>query len=166
MFPETPALAAIITYEFPDRDGMPPVKLIWYEGGIQPPRPEELKDDEDLPANGTLFIGDKGKILNDRVMPESKIKEAESVPKTLPRPQYPKGDIVVQEWIEACKGGPPASCNFDVAGELTEIALLGNIATRTGKKIYWDPVNLKIPNNEEANNHIKESYRKGWSLTG
>lgn len=164
VFPESPPLAAIITYEFPERNGMPPVKLIWYEGGIQPPRPEELKDGEEMPANGTLFIGDKGKILNDQVIPESKIKDAELVPKTLPRPQYPKGDIVVQEWITACKGGQPASCNFDIGGELTEVALLGNIATRTGKKIYWDPENLLIPNNEKANSYLRESYRKGWSL--
>lgn len=165
VFPETPPLAAIITYEFPEREGMPPLKIIWYEGGIMPSRPDELKDDEDMPANGTLFIGDKGKILNDRVIPENNRKAAEYLPKVLPRPEYPKGDIVVQEWITACKGGQPASCNFDVAGELTEIALLGNIATRTGKKIYWDPANLKITNNEEANGYIREPYRSGWSLT-
>jgi len=164
VMPEAPPLAAIITYEFPERDGMPPAKLIWYEGGVQPSRPDELNDDEEMPANGTLFVGEKGKILNDRVLPESVAKKAEKMPKTLPRPQYPKGDIVVQEWITAMKGGQPASCNFDVAGELTEVALLGNIATRTGKKIYWDPENLTIPNSEEANGFIKETYRKGWSL--
>jgi hypothetical protein len=161
---ETPPLAAIITYKFPERDGMPPVDLIWYEGGIQPPRPEEMNDDEEMPANGTMFIGEKGKILNNRVMPDSLAKEAEKLPKTLPRPQYPEGDIVVQEWIDAMKGGQPASCNFDVAGELTEVALLGNLATRTAKKINWDPVNLQIPNNEEANSLIREPYRSGWSL--
>jgi hypothetical protein len=62
------------------------------------------------------------------------------------------------------KGGKPASCNFDVAGELTEVALLGNLATRTAKKINWDPINLQILNNEEANNLIQEPYRSGWSL--
>ncbi len=164
VFAESPPLAAIITYEFPERDDMPPVKLVWYEGGIMPSRPDELRDDEEMPANGTLYIGEKGKILNDRVIPESKMNEAESLPRTLPRPLYPEGNIVVQEWINACKGGQPASCNFNVGGELTEIALLGNIATRTGKKIYWDPQNLKISNNEEANGYIHESYRSGWTL--
>jgi predicted dehydrogenase len=164
VFSETPPLATIITYKFPERDGMPAVNLVWYEGGIQPPRPEEMGDDEEMPANGTMFIGEKGKILNDRIMPESIAIEAEKLPKTLPRPKYPEGDIVVQEWISAMKGGQPASCNFDVAGELTEVALLGNLATRTAKKIKWDPINLQIPNNEEANNLIREPYRSGWSL--
>jgi hypothetical protein len=164
VFTETPPLAAIVTYEFSGRGSMPPVKLVWYEGGIMPSRPEELRDEEEMPANGTLYVGEKGKILNDKVIPESKLKEAESIPKTLPRPQYQEGDIVVQEWISACKGGPPASCNFNVGGELTEIALLGNIATRTGKKIYWDPQNMKITNHEEANAYVREAYRSGWSL--
>ena len=123
-----------------------------------------MKDEEEMPANGTMFIGEKGKILNDRIMPESIAKEAEKLPKSLLRPQFPKGDIVIHEWVAAMKGGPAASCNFDVAGELTEVALLGNLATRTAKKIYWDPENLKIPNNEEANNLIREPYRSGWSL--
>jgi predicted dehydrogenase len=164
VFPETPPLAAIVTYEFPERKGMPPVKLIWYEGGIMPSRPEELQDDEEMPANGTLFVGDRGKILNDKVIPENKRKEAKKLKNTLSRPEYPEGDIVVQEWINACKGGPAASCNFNTGGELTEIALLGNIATRTGKKIYWDPEKMEITNNSEANGYIRESYRSGWSL--
>jgi hypothetical protein len=164
VFEETPPLAAMITYEFPARGDMPPVKLIWYEGGIMPPRPDELKDEEEMPANGTLYIGNKGKILNDLVLPEDRMKEATRVPKILPRPDYPEGNIVVQEWIASCKGGKPASCNFEVGGELTEIALLGNIATRTGKKIYWDPQQMKITNNDQANGYIMESYRSGWSL--
>lgn len=165
VFDETPPLASIITYEFPERKNMPPVKLIWYEGGIMPPRPDELKDEEEMPANGTLYIGNKGKILNDSIIPENKMREAESIPRSIPRPEYPEGDIVVQEWITACQGGQPASCNFDVGGELTEIALLGNIATRTGKKIYWDPQNMRITNNDIANAYIHESYRSGWSLS-
>lgn len=166
VFPETAPLAAIITYEFPLRGSMPPLKLRWYEGGIQPSRPDELEDGEGMPANGTLFVGDRGKILSNKVLPESRMKEAEKVGRTLPRRQFPDGDIVVQEWIDSIKDGPAASCNFDVGGELTEVALLGNIATRTGKKIYWDPENLKITSSEEANGYIRETYRSGWSLDG
>ncbi|PMP96001.1 MAG: hypothetical protein C0168_03915, partial [Candidatus Aminicenantes bacterium] len=35
-------LAEIVTYEFPEREGMPPVKLTWYDGGLMPARPKEL----------------------------------------------------------------------------------------------------------------------------
>ena len=68
------------------------------------------------------------------------------------------------EWFAACKGREPAICNFDVAGPLTEMVLLGNIAIRTGKELCWDGENMRITNDKDANNYLKESYRSGWSL--
>jgi hypothetical protein len=50
-------------------------------------------------------------------------------------------------------------------GLLTEVVLLGHLAVRmSGKKLYWDPAALKITNDEEANRHIREPCRPGWSL--
>lgn len=69
-----------------------------------------------------------------------------------------------QEWIETCKGGKPAGCNFDFAGPLTEVVLLGNIAIRTGKKLYWDGPNMKITNVPQANDYLHYEYRKGWTI--
>ena len=76
-----------------------------------------------------------------------------------------------KEWIEACKGGKPAGSNFDWAGPLTEVVLLGNVALRqqlreelTTKKLFWDGVNLRFTNSEEANKSLKREYREGWSL--
>lgn len=51
-----------------------------------------------------------------------------------------------RDWIDACKGGDPATSNFDYAGSFTELVLLDNVALRTGKKIYWDGPNLKATN--------------------
>ena len=68
------------------------------------------------------------------------------------------------EWFAAYKGREPAICNFDVAGPLTEAVLLGNIAIRTGKELCWDGENMRITNDKDANNYLKESYRSGWSL--
>jgi hypothetical protein len=42
--------------------------------------------------------------------------------------------------------------------------LLGNIAIRTGKKLYWDGDNMKITNDQAANEYIRQPYRSGWSL--
>ena len=69
-----------------------------------------------------------------------------------------------REWIEACKGGERAGANFDYAGPLTETVLLGNIALRTGEKLYWDSENMRVTNVPEANNYIHREYREGWSL--
>jgi len=69
-----------------------------------------------------------------------------------------------RDWINACKGGKPASSNFDYAGPLTEVVLLGNVALRTGKKICWDGPNMKAKNAPEADKYVRPEYRSGWSL--
>ena len=80
-------------------------------------------------------------------------------PKTIPRS---KGHH--RDWLDACKGGPPASSNFEYAARLTELLLLGILSLRTGKWINWDAATLKARNLPAADAIIKESYRKGWEL--
>jgi hypothetical protein len=65
---------------------------------------------------------------------------------------------------DACKGGEPAGANFDYSGPFTEIVLLGNIAIRVGRKLYWDGVNLAFTNEPDANQYIQTQYREGWSI--
>ena len=50
-------------YEFPARKGMPAVKLVWYDGGLTPPRPEELGEERLNGEGGILYVGSKGKML-------------------------------------------------------------------------------------------------------
>ncbi|MGD0538989.1 MAG: Gfo/Idh/MocA family oxidoreductase [Verrucomicrobiota bacterium] len=128
---ETAPLASIVTYDFPARAGQPPVRIIWYDGGLQPPRPVEL--DEPLPEEGAIYIGDEGKLVyagQPRLLSPKAAAKAASVPKTLPRRSGTWG-----EWFEACNGGEPAGCEFNWAVPLTELVLLGNIAIRTGKRL-------------------------------
>jgi predicted dehydrogenase len=167
VLPETAPLASVVTWEFPARDEMPPLRLTWWDGGIKPPRPSELERDRPWPDEGNMYVGQQGKILgetnNGRIIPEERMKAYRLPPKTLPRPAL-QGDLVTAEWIAACKGGAAASCNFDVADLLTEVVLLGNIAIRTGKKLYWDAEQMKFTNDQDANKYIQEPYRSGWSL--
>jgi hypothetical protein len=156
---ETYPLASIVRYEFPARGDMPPVRLTWYDGGLLPPRPEELEPGRPMGVNNALFIGEKGKIMGGRLIPYSKMKEYQQPPKTLPRSigHY-------EEWIEACKGGKPTGSNFEFAGLMTEVILLGNIAIRVGEKLNWDGANMKITSSTKANEYIHREYREGWSL--
>jgi predicted dehydrogenase len=163
---ETYPLASMVTYHFPARGDMPPLKLTWYDGGLRPPRPEELPEDQLMGDNGRLLIGDYGKILGNRIIPEARRREIQDVPKTLPRSigHY-------KEFIEACKGGEPAGSNFDWAGPLAETVLLGNIALRlqlrqelTRKKLVWDSETFRFTNSDEANKYIRREYREGWAL--
>ncbi|MEO8428407.1 MAG: Gfo/Idh/MocA family oxidoreductase [Verrucomicrobiota bacterium] len=168
VFEETIPLASMVHYEFPARGDLPPVKVHWYDGGLLPARPDELEDERPLDAeDGIIFVGDKGKMLvtgwggeQPRLIPESRNKEYQRPPKTLPRSVGHH-----KEWIEACKGGPPPRSNFDFAGPLTEAVLLGAACIRNGgEKLTWDSANLKITNDPEANALLHYEYRKGWSL--
>ena len=164
---ETYPRASVAHYRFGARDGMPPVKLTWYDGGLMPERPEELEAGRRMGdyIGGLLFIGDKGKLISGcfgegaRLIPESRMREYEQPPKTIPRSigHY-------KEWVQACKTGSPTGSNFDYAAGLTEIALLGNIALRTGRQLHWDGPNMKITNVDEANLYLRRKYRDGWAL--
>ena len=157
--------ASTIYYEFPARGDMPPVKLTWYDGGRLPQRPEELEAGRKMPASGTIFVGDKGKIISDeysgapRIIPETKMKAYEVPPKTLPRSIGHHN-----EWVEACKGGKQAGSNFEFASLMTQVVLLGNVALRAGKKLSWDGANMKVTNVPEANEYLHRPYREGWTL--
>ena len=81
-----------------------------------------------------------------------------------PPPSIPRSRGHYREWLLACKGGPPALCHFDYSGPITETVLLGCVAYRTGEKLQWDAQNLKATNCAEAEQFIRRSYRKGWTL--
>jgi predicted dehydrogenase len=159
-------LSAIVTFRFPARSEMPPLKLTWYEG-TRPPRPDELEDGRQVPAEGGVFFkGTQGIIMagvygeSPRIIPEAKMKEAKLPPKTLPRVQGSHE----QDWVRACKTGQPAGADFAYSGPLNEICMLGNIAQRVDTRILWDPENLRVTNLPEANRYIRTPYRKGWEL--
>jgi len=174
---ETGSLASIIYYEFPARDGRPPVKLTWYDGGIMPPRPVEIGDYRRLGDNeGCIFVGDRGKITcscygeNVRLLPDS-LEHAYR----RPAPRIPRSAGHYQEWLAACKGGPKAGSHFEHAAVLTEVVQLGNVALRhsarvnkelqNGRpvKLLWDAVAGKT-NDPEANQFLQTEYRKGWEV--
>ena len=69
-----------------------------------------------------------------------------------------------RDWVDACKGGPAASSNFEYGAALTEVGLLGLAAMRTRKKIYWDAKAMKATNAPEADKYLQGTYRKGWEV--
>ncbi len=157
VLPETAPLGSIVTYDFPAREGMPPVRVVWYDGGLKPSYVGEMEGRK-MPGSGTLYVGTKGKMLDGRLLPEGLGPKFAEVPKTLARRSGTWG-----EWHEACRGGEPAGCNFEWAGPLTEFVLLGNIALRTGKPLAWRGEVMKLAD-DTANGYLEEPYREGWSL--
>jgi len=163
---ETYPLASIVRYEFPARGEMPPVTLTWYDGGMRPMLIPEMEPGMKMDVGGTLYVGDKGKILNDKILPSS-LRDSY----TPPDPFILSSPGHEQEWINACKGGPAAGSDFEWAGPLTETVLLGNIALRkelretlSGTTLKFDPEKFSFPDLPEADKFLHTTYREGWSL--
>jgi hypothetical protein len=153
----------LIYYDFPAQGNRPAIRINWYEGGGKPRTPDILGSFP-LPRRGLLFVGDKGALQCDgaggapRLFPES----LRSQPKPVPSLKRSNGHH--RDWLDACKGGAPASSNFEYGARLTEISLLGVLAIRAKKAIGWDAANLSVPGAPELDPIIRGSYRAGWEI--
>ncbi len=166
-------IACSLRFKMPAHDGWPDIDLLWYDGGMKPQRPAELEEDGgELPAEGVMFVGDKGKILEGRIIPASKMRAYGG-----PQPPTPEEraaqrragtsagpDQRLNEWIQACRGGPAPAGNFLNAVSLTETVNLAAVALRAGRTIQYDPATRKITNVAEANKYLVREYRPGWEL--
>ncbi len=156
--------AGIVIWDYPERDGLPPLRMYWYDGGLRPPVPEGINIRATLRGDGVIFVGDMGAMLTGftggpMALSEKRKKDFQEPQKTLPRT-----DGHYMEWVNACKGGKPAFCEFGFGSKLTEVALLGALAQRTGEYLEWDAENGRTTNNEAANALIDPPYREGWAL--
>ena len=164
--------ASVVRFRYPARGERPPVDLIWYEGGMHPPLPAELEEDHaELPAEGMMFVGDKGKILagfrveDPRLIPERRMT-GRAAPETPRREGTSQEQLSagLRQWIEACRGGAQSPGNFGNAWPISEAVNLYAAALRTGKKLLYDAEARKITNVSEANRYLVREYRKGFAL--
>ena len=181
--------SSIIHLHYPRTDGKGSIKVSWYDGGLLPPRPEELSPEEPFGNwdGGVLLIGTKGKLLmdcygaNPRLLPTRLMKETTLPKQTIAR--VPEGHYL--QWVNACIAGYEkgvTSSPFEYAGPFTESILMGNLAIRSWmmknpnlkgwddkylgrKKLLWDAENMRITNFDEANQFVKREYREGWNLS-
>ena len=162
-FPES----SLIQLKFPKQKTLPAFDLYWYDGGMKPFIPDELDEDKrDIPDEGMMFVGDKGKILGGfrgekpEILPARKMKEYQGE-KVLPeRERERRSDT----WAAAIKENKESPGSFVYAGPVTEAINLAAVALRAGKRIEYDSVNMKITNDEAANKFLTREYRKGWEL--
>lgn len=154
------------SFEFKAKGKQKEMKISWYAGGPRPPRHEAFPDNFQLKNRGLMFEGSKGIIQCDgaggapRIFPQEFRRSVERPEKSIRRVSGHHSD-----WIEAIKGGPAASSNFEVAAPLTEIALLGVLSVRMGgAEIFWDAKNMKAKGLPEADQYIKEPVRPGWEV--
>ena len=191
VYPETFPLTSRLRFEFPEREGLPPLKFWWYDGNpreaFKPVRPDADVTKEivttmgALPTSGALIIGDKGKVFSpddygarffvamkgqEEFIASEKHDACKGVPVTIPRNEGDSnGDLRQKaEWFRMMKEGTPSYSNFDIAAYLTEIILLGCVALRVGegRRMEWDGPNMKSTNLKEAEQFVRRNNRKGW----
>ncbi|MBT8259422.1 MAG: Gfo/Idh/MocA family oxidoreductase [Bacteroidia bacterium] len=166
------------------------VDLNWYDGGIMPDLPDELKDGEMIGdwSGGSVFYGTKGMLVTDcysgnpRLLPSERMQEVKKPEPTITRI---KGSHV-NNWVEGIIDGIETSSPFSYAGPLTEAVLMGNLAIKafqykvlkSGKtptdwspfnypgrrKLLWDGDAMKVTNYDKANDWVTRNYRSGWEV--
>jgi len=157
--------ASIVRFRYPASGSRPEVDLIWYEGGMRPPTPEELeRDGRELPAEGMMFTGDKGAIVAGFRVENPRLLSDRSPEPVRERPRRERNELSpgLTQWVEACKGGRPSPGSFTGAGAISEAVNLYAVALRTQQKLRWDAAAGKITSPAEANKYLSREYRTGW----
>lgn len=140
--------------------------LTWYNSEAKPPRAVlELVGAADQPAfQGSVYVGEKGAMYS----------PAYDTPTLFPRDKFADfkmpavtGDDHYLQFVEAVRGNGTTSAPFSYSGPLTELVLLGCLATRFPKAdLTWDAKALTVTNRPEANRFVRKTYRKGWEVEG
>jgi len=165
----------IVTYEFPGTEYTADIlKWVWYDGPGAPELHHDLAlpEDEKLPEQGAMFMGEKGKLLLPHFMELPRLivdKKYENIDVSkfdisnqLGKPirDYDiEGDMHYHQFVDACLGKGICSAPFSYSARLTETILLGVIAGRfPNKTLHWDMATAKF-SESEANQYLQSEYR-------
>jgi predicted dehydrogenase len=155
-----------VKYTFPNtKYTTDTLTLHWYNGNERPPAEvQALLEGRKLNNQGSIYLGTEGVMYSPYIampvlLPASKFKDYK-----LSRQE--RADHYLQ-FVEACRGNGKTSAPFAYSGPLTEMVLLGCLATRFPlKTLEWEAGKLTVTNEREANKYIRRRYRKGWEVEG
>jgi predicted dehydrogenase len=161
-----------VTYEFPETPyTAESLKWVWYDGPGAPPKHEDLMlpNGEELPDQGAMFIGEKGRLL---------LPHFQQLPRKIVGGKYVEMDIEsfnlgkpvkdyaseskkhYHQFVDACLGNGKTTAPFDYSAKLTETILLGVIAGRfPNETLNWDSKKGKFAE-RKANKFLNGKYRK------
>ncbi|PGH40819.1 MAG: oxidoreductase [Candidatus Nephrothrix sp. EaCA] len=158
-------MACSVRFKYPAKGSRPAVDLCWYDGGMKPQIPEELiKNNEELPAEGMMFTGDKGKILTGFLIENPRLlsQKASEAKKNPSAGNSDKAVAALQLFANACKTGKQYPGSFAEAEYITEAVNLYAVSLRAGKLLKYDAASGQITNLSEATKYLSRNYRAGW----
>lgn len=159
--------ASSVRFKYPAKENRNAVDLIWYDGGMKPPVPQEFYDNnKDFPDEGMLFVGEKGSIMTSefRVRKPTILSGDFKLAKELKINDNFKEHSGIKRFIDGVKTGNQIEGSFRQAWPITEAVNLYAASLRAGKMLRYDGDHLKVTNNAKANSYLDREYRKGWSL--
>ncbi|MFO7826352.1 MAG: Gfo/Idh/MocA family oxidoreductase [Cyclobacterium sp.] len=141
------------------------LKVEWFDGEFYPP--EEVRalfSVEDYPAESAMLIGTEGALLIPHTQMPVLLPEAQfahvAPPKLEERDHY-------HHFVDACLGKTNTESHFAISGPMSETVILGTVAIRQPNEVLnWDASNMKILNQDAANQYLSRDYRKGWQVNG
>jgi len=167
--PEVTPVKLEMHFTLPPNDWRKEIRYSWYQGGAMPDTPATFIDLNKI-DHGAMFEGEKGYLISGfttrAIYPlGDKADFTYYKPRTKENIIPPMGNFQ-RQWINACKGNLKTSCDFDYAGKMMEMLMLGFVAYRVGKKITYDSSAGRVTDVPEANEFLKRKYREGWTLNG
>jgi predicted dehydrogenase len=166
----------IVSYTFPGtKYTTDTLKWIWYDGEGAPEKHKDLvlPNNEELPGQGAMFIGEKGRLLLPHFMQlprhivkgeyqeldMSIINEEDQLGEPI-RDYGLEGNMHYHQFVDACLGEDDCSAPFSYSARLTETILLGVIAGRfPNKTLHWDNEKAQF-RESEANKFLDAAYRE------
>ncbi len=137
----------------------------WYDG--EEPVPQAVIDQAGgtRPPSGSVCIGTDGALLLPHIgepalHPAQKFA-GRTAPATTPRNHW-------HEFLDAVQKGPgtPTSAGFDYSQLVTEVVLLGTIATHyPSVELDYDPSRMRFTSHRDANAWFSRKYRKQYLKT-
>jgi hypothetical protein len=167
--------AETVRMVFPERKKskkakMPEVEVIWYDGGIQPMKPDGWPAGRDMndKGGGVLFHGTK-----DTLVCGCYGKDPWLLSGRTPRvaPSMRTVELTHEmDWVRACKESPESRVEtaspFKEAGPFNEMVVMGVLAVRLqglNKELEWDGERMTFTN-ISANDTIKTVVEDGFEI--
>ena len=166
--PEVTPVMLEASWEFmlPGKDK--PLNVHWHQGGALPRAPKAHVDISKI-GHGAMFRGENGTLIcdfdNRIILPGGANADMTYYQRRAKDKIIPGMGNFQGEWIKACKGGGKTSCDFEYAGNMIEMMLLGLVAYRAGKKLKYDAATMAT-DDPAANPLLRRAYREGWPLVG
>jgi predicted dehydrogenase len=120
-----------------------------------------MRATDDRP-HGEAYYGTKGTIIADRVGYEVYVDG--QPPKRMNTTDATS--LHAKHFLECIRGKEKPHTTALIAHRATNIAHIGNIAFKTGRKLKWDPEREVFPGDKEANEMLRRIPRAKWDLIG